>query len=55
MDGVGSESEWKTVYARYKVNPWDVIFFFLGFLLFCLLVWRECEDYHWKQSNCQVF
>lgn len=29
MDGVGSESEWKTVYARYKVNPWDVIFFFL--------------------------
>ena len=24
MDSIGKESEWKTIYARYKVNPWDV-------------------------------
>eukprot|EP00828_Plagiopyla_frontata_P042296 TRINITY_DN6263_c0_g2_i1.p1 TRINITY_DN6263_c0_g2~~TRINITY_DN6263_c0_g2_i1.p1 ORF type:complete len:266 (-),score=62.14 TRINITY_DN6263_c0_g2_i1:65-862(-) len=23
MDSVGTESEWKTIYARYKINPWD--------------------------------
>ena len=28
MDSVGTESEWKTIYARYKINPWDVIFCF---------------------------
>jgi len=24
MDGLGKESEWKTIYAKYKENPWEV-------------------------------